>query len=115
MHGLRAGLLAGIDDLLDDQIAFRRRRRTDMHGLVSHAHMQRAIIGIGIHRHRFDAELAAGLDDAASDLATVGDQDLVEQLGCHDTRHPYSGMLSCFFQGFSSFFSRSIASERAIR
>jgi hypothetical protein len=31
-----------------------------------------------MHRHRLDAELAAGLDDAQRDLAAVRDQDLLE-------------------------------------
>ena len=44
----------------------------DMHG-----------IGIGgrMHRDRADAHLAAGAQDAQRDLATVGDQDLVEHEG----------------------------------
>ena len=38
-------------------------------------------VGIGVHGHRLDAHLAGRLDDAAGDLAAVGDQDLVEH-GC---------------------------------
>src|SRR3546814_9165875 len=62
-----------------------------------------------IDRHRLDAELAAGLDDAAGDFAAIGNQDLVEQLLGHDALYLHSGMLSCFFHGFSSFLSRSMA------
>ena len=40
--------------------------------------MQRVGVGLGIDRHRPDAEPLAGADDATGDLATVGDQDLVE-------------------------------------
>ena len=38
----------------------------------------RADIGIGIHRHRLDAQPATGADHAAGDLATVGDQQRFE-------------------------------------
>ncbi len=51
-----------------------------MHRLVGHLHMQRIAVGIGIDRHRLDAHLAGGLDDPAGDLATVGDQDLLEHV-----------------------------------
>ena len=36
----------------------------------------RAAVAVRIHRHRRDAELPAGADDAHRDLATVGDKDL---------------------------------------
>jgi hypothetical protein len=38
--------------------------------------------------HGFDAELAAGALDAQSDLASIGDQDLVEQLAGYFAGHP---------------------------
>ena len=81
MHRLRAGLLAGLDDLVDQEIGLRRGRRSDEHLLVGHAHVQRIGVGFGVHRHGLDAEPPAGADDAAGDLAAIGDQDLVEQLG----------------------------------
>ena len=43
------------------------------------AHVQRAGIGIRVHRDGLDAQLAAGADDADGDLAAVGDQDLRDQ------------------------------------
>jgi len=36
------------------------------------------LVGVGIHRHRGNAHLAGGLDDAAGDFATVGNQDFFE-------------------------------------
>ena len=48
--------------------------------LVGSTHMQRIGIGVGIDRDGANAELAAGVHDAAGDLAAVGDQDLVEHL-----------------------------------
>jgi hypothetical protein len=46
MDRFRACGLGGGDDLLAHQIAFTRRRRSDMHGLIGLAHMQR--LGIGV-------------------------------------------------------------------
>src|SRR5262245_37257754 len=107
MHCFRAGLLAGLDDFLDREIALRRRRRADRHRLVRLAHMQRVGVRLGVDRHGLDAHGPRRPDDPAGDLPAIGDQDLLE--------HRHSGMLSCFFHGFSSFLSRSIASERQIR
>ncbi len=81
MHRLGAGLAAGLDDLLDDEIGLRRRRRADGDRLVRHLDVQRVAVGLGVDRHRAHAELARRLDDAAGDLAAVGDQDLLEHAG----------------------------------
>jgi hypothetical protein len=35
-------------------------------------------VGGGMDGHRFNAHLAAGADDTQSNLATIGDQDFVE-------------------------------------
>ncbi len=78
MHRLGAGPAAGVDDLVDDQIAFGRRRRPDRHRLVGHLDMQRVAVGLGIDRDRLDAHPARGLDDPAGDFAAIGDQDTLE-------------------------------------
>ena len=78
MDGLGAGLLAGGDDLLGDQIGLGSRRRAQMDGLVRHLHMQRVLVGIRIDRDRLDAHLPAGLDDPACDFAAIGNQNFVE-------------------------------------
>jgi hypothetical protein len=64
-----------LDELVDDQIAFARRRRTDQKRLVSNAHMQRAGIGLGIDRDHAHPESLRSARDADGDLAAVGDQD----------------------------------------
>ena len=40
--------------------------------------MEGVAVGGRVDRHRLDVELAAGADDANSDLAPVGDQDSIE-------------------------------------
>ena len=81
MHGLGAARLAGGDDLVDDQIALRRRRRADRHRVVGHLDMQRVAVGFGIDRDGCDAHPAGGLDDPAGDLAAIGNQDSLEHSG----------------------------------
>ena len=78
MHRLGAALFAGGDDLLDDQIALSCRRRPDRDGRVGHFHMQRVAVGLGIDRDGSNPHAAGGLDDPASDLAAVGNQDSLE-------------------------------------
>ncbi len=78
MNRLGARLLAGRDNLVDQQIRLPRRRRPEMNLLVRHLDMQRVLIGVRIDRDGGDAHLAGGLNDAASDLATIGDQNFTK-------------------------------------
>ena len=78
MHRLRAGRAAGLDDLVDDEIGLRGRRRADMDGLVGHLDVQRVAVGVGVDRDGRDAHAPRRLDDPAGDLAPVGDEDLLE-------------------------------------
>ena len=80
MHGLRAGLLAGGDDLVDRQIALGGRRRTDENRLVGQLDVQRAGVGLREHRDGRNAHAPGAANHPAGDLAAVGDQDLVEHL-----------------------------------
>ena len=56
MDRFGAGLLRGGDDLVAAQIAFFRRRRADVHGVIGLAHMQRIGVRVGINRDRAHAE-----------------------------------------------------------
>ena len=82
MDCVGAGRFRGGDDFLADQVGFTRRRRPDMHGFVGLAHMQRPGVGVRIDRNGPDAHLARGADDAAGDLAAIGD----EEGGDHDVQ-----------------------------
>ena len=64
----------GVDDRIDAQITFTRRRRTDPHRTIGRTHVQRIAIRIRIHRNRFDAHAPRGAHDAARDFAAVRDQ-----------------------------------------
>ena len=75
MDRLGAGRLRRGDDLVADEIAFARRRRPDVHRLVRHAHVQRLRVGIRIDRDRANPEPPRSADDAAGDLAAIGDEE----------------------------------------
>ncbi len=78
MHRLRAGLAAGLDDLVDQQITLGRGGRPDQHGVVGHLDMQRVTVGLGVDGDRLNPHTARSLDDPAGDLAAVGDQNSFE-------------------------------------
>src|SRR5690606_25087314 len=78
MDRIRAGDLAGRDDLVDVEVGFARRRRTDADALVGEAHVHCIRVGGGVHSDRLDAELLAGPQDAKRNFTAVGDQDFLE-------------------------------------
>ncbi len=78
VHGLRAGGLGRIEDPVCHQVGLARRRRADQHRFVGQAHVARVGVGLGVHRHRADAHAPRRLDDAAGDLAPIGNEDLAK-------------------------------------
>src|SRR3981081_42605 len=74
MHRLRAGLAAGLDDLLHHQIAFGGGRRPDQNGVIGHFDVERVAVGLGIDRDRLYSHAPGSLDDPAGDLAAICDQ-----------------------------------------
>ena len=74
MDRLRAGLARGCKDPVDVEVAVARPRRSEQDRGIGHRHMQRIAIGFGIDGDRPQAERARRADDAAGDLAAVGDQ-----------------------------------------
>ena len=76
MHGIGAGLLRRRDDRRTIEVRLARARRADPHCRIRFAHVQGIAIRIGVNRDRADAHAPGGTDDAARDLAAVGDQQL---------------------------------------
>ena len=70
-----AGLLRGLDDAFDVEIAVARPRGSQQHGGIGHRDMHGVAVGLGINGDRAQAHGAGGADDAAGDLAAVGDQE----------------------------------------
>jgi hypothetical protein len=91
---LRQEAVAGVDRVgaagggsaqhgVDAEVAVAHRRRADAQRLVGLLHMQRAGVGLAVHGHRAVALGARRADDAAGDLAAVGDEHLAERGVAH--------------------------------
>ena len=74
MHGLGARRLRRSDQGVDREIGLRRRRGADAHGVVGEADMQRIGVSVAIDRYGAKAFGARGANDAAGDLAAIGDE-----------------------------------------
>ena len=81
MDGVRSGALGGVKDGGDVEIGAGRRGRAKTHGGIGLFHVSAAGVGVGIDSHGAQAQLVAGADDAAGDLAAVGDEDCVIAAG----------------------------------
>src|SRR3954468_4414598 len=66
------------EEALDHQIALERRGGPDRIGLIGQLHVERLAIGLREDGDGGDALLAARADDPHGNLATIGDQDLLE-------------------------------------
>ena len=78
VNRVRARGLRSREQRRDIEVAVARGRRTDAHRLVGLCGMQRALVGVRIHSDGAIAHRARGADDAAGDLAPVGDENLRE-------------------------------------
>jgi len=78
MHGLRAGLAAGLDDFLHHQVAFGSRRRPDQDGIIGHLDVEGVTVCLGLDGNRLYSHSAGRLDNPAGDLAAIGDQNSFE-------------------------------------
>ena len=74
VHGVGAVGAGGVEQGGDVQVAVGGGRRTETRGPVGSQDVRGVGVGVGIHRHGFDAGDAAGADHPQRDLAAVGDQ-----------------------------------------
>ena len=70
-----AAARGSLEDQVHVEVGLGRRVARQVYGVVGLGHERHAGIRVGVDRHRLDAEVAAGLEHAARDLATVGDQE----------------------------------------
>jgi hypothetical protein len=80
MESVDPGEGGDFEKALRVEVGLRNRRGTEEKGLVRHPHMRRVAVGFGIHRDRADPEALEGAEDAAGDLAAVGDEDFGEHV-----------------------------------
>ena len=84
VHGVGAGLVGDVEDLVDVEVGVGRGRAAQRVGLVGEPDEERVAVGVGVHRDAADAGVLAGPDHPDRDLAAVGDEDLLQWL---DVRH----------------------------
>ena len=90
MNGITSRPLRGVQKSHNRQVAFGGAGRPDQVGLVGQPDVGGETIGLRVYRHRLDAQLAAGADDAHRDLTPIGDQDFLDH---------QRGILPCFRGG----------------
>src|SRR5690349_18245987 len=83
MNGVGTAGSSRRDDRLSDGIALLRRRRADRYHLVGEGDVQRSSIRLRMYRNGRKTERAAASDDAAGDLAAIGDEDLAQGQASH--------------------------------
>ena len=81
------GRLGGGHDRVDVEVAVVRGRRSDAHGDVGEPDVPRAGIRVAVDGDRADAHRSKRADDAAGDLAAIGDQDALEGSCLGHRRH----------------------------
>src|SRR6516225_4951927 len=88
MDRLGAGGARGLDERGDVEVALASRCRPDAHRLVGLAHVARGGIRIGVDRHGADVHAPRGAEDAAGDLAAVGDQEALDHARAYMRKTP---------------------------
>ena len=78
VHGFSACVFSGLQNAFPAQVAVFGGAATHMHRFVAGLHMLGTRISVGINRHGLNAQSASGGRHAASDFATVGDQNFFE-------------------------------------
>src|SRR3546814_6570478 len=71
---VRAGASSGFEDEVGTQVGLRGAVAPQAYGGVCLLHERHLGVGVGVDDDGLDAEVAAGAQDAAGDLATVGDE-----------------------------------------
>ena len=77
VHRVGAGLLARLDELVDDEVGVGGRRATEREGLVGDPDVQGVAVRIGVDRDRGVAGVPTGPDHSDRDLATIGYEHLL--------------------------------------
>jgi hypothetical protein len=74
VDGVGAGALGRVDDEIAAQVGVGWRVARQVDGPIGLAHEGRVGVGVGVNGDGGDAEVAAGAEHPAGDLAAVGDQ-----------------------------------------
>ena len=91
VHGLGAGLLDHLEQLVDLEVGLGCRPGPEQVGLGGALDVLRVAVGLRVDGDGGDAELVERADHAHGDLPTVGDEDLAEHRRRQDIRRPMLG------------------------
>ena len=80
MDGVHISDLRRANDPVDPQVTLADRGFTDADGFVGHLDVHGIGIGLGIDGHGADVQFLACADNAHSDFAAIGNQDLLEHV-----------------------------------
>src|SRR5260370_10209078 len=86
MNGVHVRDFRGADYGGNIELAARAFGGSDANGFVGEGHVQAVSIGFGIDRDRLDSKVLAGGDNGDGDLATIGDQNLLEHISGDEWR-----------------------------
>ena len=86
MDGIGAGPRGGVDEEVAAEVGVRRGVAGQGDGGVAQADVARTGVGVAVHGDRLDAQAPARADDAAGDLAAVGDQQTLDHAVTSGTR-----------------------------
>jgi hypothetical protein len=81
VDGVDVGDFRGADDPVGAQVAVGALGSADADGFVCELDVERLDVGLGVDGEGFDAQFAAGADNAQGDFAAVGDQNLLDHVG----------------------------------
>ena len=85
---VRPGPAGSLDDQVAAEIGVGGRVAREPYGEVGLAHERQSGVGVGVHGHGLDAEASAGGEDAAGDLAPVGDEESLDHV--RNTPYPWA-------------------------
>ena len=94
MHGLGARPLDRREQLLDVEVALRRRAPAERVRLVRARDVEGRAVGIRVHGDRAHAELAQGAEDADCDLSAIRNKDLGEHATYSPRRMSFADQLT---------------------
>ena len=90
MHGVGAGAAAGVDDLAHIQVSLPGSASVQGDRAARLPHEGRIGVTIGVHGHGVDAHAVGGAQDAAGNLAAVGNEQPADRLDLHIRHVPNS-------------------------
>lgn len=78
MDGIGASDFRGCNQVRDAKVRVPAGRGSNTDIIVGKADVERLAVGLAVNRYRLDPQLSTGPNDPEGDLATIGDEYLLE-------------------------------------